>query len=293
MNLTTGHAVMDALIVHEAALRLGAFAAVLLGLAIAERRWPFRGDARPAGEPPLGRRQRANLALGLIDTAVLRVAFPLLAVALAVELAQRDAGLFGALAWPGWFEFALALLAFDLAIYCQHRLLHSLPWLWPLHRVHHSDLAIDVSTGLRFHPGEIALSMAIKLGLVLLLGPAPAAVVAFEIWLSAGSLFTHADFALPPRVERLVRAVLVTPSMHRIHHSTLRAETDSNFGFNLSLWDRLFRSYRAEPRRPPRRMPIGLPMWRDPASLGLGALLLQPLRRAPRPGPTDTEPFDA
>jgi sterol desaturase/sphingolipid hydroxylase (fatty acid hydroxylase superfamily) len=261
---------------HEAPLRLGAFALLLLALALAERRWPARGDARP------GRRQGANLALALLDTALLRVAFPVLAVALAVEVHARGGGLFGLLALPAWLEIALAVLTFDLAIYWQHRLLHAVPMLWPLHRVHHSDTAFDVTTGVRFHPAEIALSMGVKLGLVLALGPHPAAAVISELMLSAASLFTHADFALPPRIDRILRRVIVTPSMHRIHHSARREETDSNYGFNLSLWDRAFGSYRAAPSQPKREMPIGLPQWREASALGLWALLLQPFRRAPR-----------
>jgi sterol desaturase/sphingolipid hydroxylase (fatty acid hydroxylase superfamily) len=156
-----------------------------------------------------------------------------------------------------------------------------IPLLWPLHRVHHSDVAIDVTTGVRFHPLEICLSMGVKLGLVVALGAHPAAVVIFEILLSAASLFTHADFAFPARLDRALRAVIVTPSMHRIHHSVRREETDSNYGFNLSLWDRVFGSYRARATGPERSMPVGLPQWRDPAEQALGALLLQPFRRTP------------
>ncbi|HXH00605.1 MAG TPA: sterol desaturase family protein [Xanthomonadaceae bacterium] len=261
------------IIAHEAWLRFGGFAAVLGVLAIAERLRPLRGDTRPA------HRQLVNLGLVLVDTAVLRLAFPLLAVALAIQVHARGGGLLGPLDWPGWLEIILAMLVFDLTIYWQHRLLHLLPWLWPLHRVHHSDLALDVSTGVRFHPLEIALSMVIKLSLVALLGPHPLAVVLFELLLSAGSLFTHADVALPARVERIVRRLIVTPSMHRIHHSLRREETDSNYGFNLSLWDHLFASYRPAPALPERGMPVGVPAFRDPATLGLWALLLQPFRR--------------
>ena len=264
---------MEFIVAHEALLRLAGFVLVLGVLLWCERRWSFRGDARPA------RRQLANLGMAAIDTAVLRLAFPVLAVLLAATVHARGGGLFGLLEWPSWLEILLAVLLFDLAIYWQHRLLHMIPLLWPLHRVHHSDIGFDVSTGLRFHPLETALSMAIKLGLVVVLGPHPAAVVVFELLLSASSLFTHADFALPARIEPLVRRVIVTPSMHRIHHSVLREETDSNYGFNLSLWDRMFGSYRETPRRPPRTMPIGLTAWRDPRALGLPALLLQPFRR--------------
>lgn len=268
---------LDSIVGHEATLRLGGFILVLLALLIAERLWPARGDGRPA------RRQLSNLALVTIDTALLRLAFPLLAVVLAAQVHARGDGLFGALDWTPWLEIMLAVLIFDAAIYWQHRLLHAIPLLWPLHRVHHSDVAIDVTTGVRFHPLEIGLSMLIKLGLVVALGAHPAAVVIFELLLSAASLFTHADFAFPPRVERMLRAVIVTPSMHRIHHSVRREETDSNYGFNLSLWDRVFGSYRARAAESEHSMPIGLPQWRDPAALGLGALLLQPFRRAPRP----------
>lgn len=267
--------ILDSILQHEASLRLGAFAGLLLVLALAERAWPARGDATPA------KRQLSNLGLVLIDTALLRVAFPLLAVVLAMQVQERGGGLFGALDWPLWLEIGLVVVLFDVAIYWQHRLMHMVPLLWPLHRVHHSDTAFDVTTGIRFHPLEIALSMGIKLGLVLVLGPHPVAVIVSEVLLSAASLFTHADFALPARVDRALRKLIVTPSMHRIHHSVLQRETDSNYGFNLSLWDRLFGSYRAQPVRPEREMPIGLAQWRDPAALGLVALLLQPFRRAP------------
>lgn len=268
---------LDFIVDHEATLRLGGFALVLAALAAAERLWSLRGDHRPA------RRQLSNLALVAIDTAFLRLAFPLLAVVLAAQVHARGGGLFGALDWPPWLEIGLAVLAFDAAIYWQHRLMHLVPFLWPLHRVHHSDVAFDVTTGVRFHPLEIGLSMLLKLALVIALGAHPGAVVMFELLLSAASLFTHADFAFPPRVERMLRAAVVTPSMHRIHHSVRREETDSNYGFLLSGWDRMFGSYRRRPAEPEGSMPIGQPQWRDPAMLGLGALLLQPFRRVPRP----------
>jgi sterol desaturase/sphingolipid hydroxylase (fatty acid hydroxylase superfamily) len=263
------------LVEHEAALRLSAFGGALLLLAALQWRWPTRGDGRPA------RRQLINLALVAIDSLVLRLLFPILAVGLAIAIDARGGGLFGALAWPYWLEFALAVLLLDLAIYWQHRLHHVIPLLWRLHRVHHSDVAVDVTTGVRFHPLEIALSMGLKLGLVWLLGPAPAAVVVFELLLSLGSLITHTDCALPAGLDRRLRWLLVTPSMHRIHHSVWREETDSNFGFHLSLWDRAFGSYRSAPLRPEAAMPVGLPAFRGPGQQGLIALLLQPIRKWP------------
>lgn len=259
---------MSVLVTHEAWVRVGAFAVVLAACAVAERTWPARGDARPAG------RQRTNLALAVANTAFLRLAFPLLAVGVAL----RGGGLLGAVAWPPAVEIALGVVALDLAIYWQHRLMHRIALLWRLHRVHHTDLAIDVTTGVRFHPLEIALSMGLKLAVVAALGAPAAAVVLFEVLLSAGSLFTHTDVALPVAVEHVARAAIITPSLHRIHHSVRREETDSNFGFTTSAWDRLFRSLRTTPRLPERTMPVGLAGWRDPAALGLGALLVQPFR---------------
>jgi sterol desaturase/sphingolipid hydroxylase (fatty acid hydroxylase superfamily) len=271
------------LLAHEGGVRLAVFAGLLLALGIAERIWPTRGDAR------LDSRLLANLGLVALDTALLRVLFPVLAVGLASAVHARGGGLFGAVSWPPAVEFVLALLLLDLAIYVQHRLFHAWPVLWRLHRVHHSDLRFDSTTGVRFHPFEIALSMAIKLGLVLVLGPPAFAVLVFELLLSAGSLVTHTDIALPARLDRWLRWLVVTPSMHRVHHSILRAETDSNFGFHLSWWDRLFGSYRAAPQASERDMPIGIESFRTPGEQGLLALLAQPLRNVPAATAADRE----
>lgn len=263
----------------EASIRLGAFIALLATLLFAQWRWPARGDGRPA------RRQLVNLGMVALGTGLLRVGFPVLAVAWAVQ--AHGGGLFGLLAWPAWAEIAAAVLLLDLAIYWQHRIMHTVPLLWRLHRVHHCDTAFDVTTGVRFHPLEIALSMGFKLALISLLGPHPAAVLAFEMLLSLGSLFTHTDIALPRGLDRRLRWLFVTPSMHRIHHSTWRVETDSNYGFHLSVWDRLFASYTAAPARDERRMPIGLEQWREPRDQGLVSLLLNPFRPAPPAGRSD------
>jgi len=264
----------------EASIRLGAFIALLAALLFAQWRWPARGDGRPA------RRQLINLGMAVIGTAVLRIGFPVLAVAWAAQV--QGGGLFGWLAWPAWVEIIVAVLLLDVAIYWQHRLMHAVPLLWRLHRVHHCDTAFDVTTGVRFHPLEIALSMGFKLALISLLGPHPAAVLVFEVLLSLGALFTHTDIALPQALDRRLRWVFVTPSMHRIHHSTRRVETDSNYGFHLSLWDRLFRSYTVAPAEDERRMPIGLHEWREPRDQGLVSLLLNPLRPTPQVARADT-----
>ncbi len=273
---------LDAALEHEGGLRFAAFVAVFLVLTVAERLIPARGDARPA------RRQASNLGLVFLDTVLLRVGFPLLAVAFAASVHARGGGLFGWLEWPLWIEMVAAVLLLDLAIYAQHRVMHRVPWLWRIHRVHHSDIAFDVTTGVRFHPFEIAFSMAIKLGLVFLLGPHPIAVLVFEMLLSAASLFTHTDVALARRAEGMVRAILVTPSMHRIHHSVLRAETDSNYGFLLSGWDRMFGSYRAAAKADPMLMPIGLERWRDARALGFLQLLRQPFEGERAKGSSST-----
>jgi sterol desaturase/sphingolipid hydroxylase (fatty acid hydroxylase superfamily) len=264
-----------ALLQWEPTIRVGAFVTLLALLAVAERLRPCRGDARRAG------RQLVNLALVAVDTMMMRGLFPVLSVAFAAGLAADGVGLFAAVAWPAPLEMVVAMLALDLVIYLQHRLLHRVPLLWRAHRVHHSDVAFDVTLGVRFHPLEIALSQAVKLAAIAVLGAAPLAVLLFEIVLQGGSLFTHADLALPPRLDHALRWGIVTPSMHRVHHSVRRDETDSNFGFHLAWWDRLFGTYRAAARGPETTMPIGVPEFRDPAALGLAALLLQPFTEGP------------
>jgi sterol desaturase/sphingolipid hydroxylase (fatty acid hydroxylase superfamily) len=262
------------ILTHEPFIRLTAFVAVLVLLFLAQRHWPARGDGR------WSRRQAVNLALVIFNTLTLRLFFPVLAVAFAIVVHEAGGGLFGWLDWPVWWSILAAVLIFDVAIYWQHRLMHAVPLLWRMHRVHHADIGFDVTTGVRFHPLEIALSMGVKLGLIWLLGPHPLAVLIFELLLATGALFTHADFALPKNLDRRMRWLIVTPSMHRIHHSTWQPETDSNYGFHLSVWDRLFGSYTTEPREDERRMPIGLNEYQDPRDQHLLALLLNPFRTA-------------
>jgi sterol desaturase/sphingolipid hydroxylase (fatty acid hydroxylase superfamily) len=264
---------LDTMIANEGPVRLAIFVAVLSLLAVAERLWPARGDSKPAS------RQLSNFALVAIDTLLLRVAFPLLAVAFAIRMHEAGTGAFGRLDAPLWMEITLAILLFDVAIYAQHRLLHRVPLLWRMHRVHHTDLAFDVSTGLRFHPGEILLSMGYNLGVIALLGPSAITVACYEMLLVGFALITHANVSLPTGVDRLLRRVFVTPDWHRVHHSVHRDETDSNYGNILSLWDRIFASYRAQPRAGHVAMQIGLPQLRDAEFQSLSALLLQPARR--------------
>jgi sterol desaturase/sphingolipid hydroxylase (fatty acid hydroxylase superfamily) len=260
----------------ETLVRLGVFAGLAALLLAAEAVWPRRvlGGSRRQRWP-------ANFGLVLVDSVLLRLVAGAGAVGAAYGAAANGVGLLHALAWSPWIEFIAALLLLDLLIYGQHRLMHALPPLWRLHRVHHSDPGFDVSTALRFHPLEIVLSMGIKVAAVVALGAPPWAVVVFEAVLNASSMFNHANLRLAPAVDRVLRRVIVTPDMHRVHHSIHRDETDSNFGFNLPWWDRLFGTYRAQPRDGHERMQIGIPDFPQPG--GLMSLLAQPLRRSNRP----------
>ena len=256
---------------HEAQVRLTAFLLLFAVLIVLQRLWPRR-------EVPGGwRRVATNIALVMIDTVVLRIAFPLLAFDLALRLEENGTGLLRGL--PPVAATIIGVVLLDLIIYWQHRLLHKIPLLWRLHRVHHADIGFDITTGVRFHPLEIVLSMVIKLGVILLLGITPLAVLVFELALSMGALFTHTNLSLPRGIDHRLRWLFVTPDMHRIHHSWQRDETDSNFGFHLSIWDRLFGSYRDQPRDGHRRMVIGLQAFRDARDQSLPALLLNPFRR--------------
>jgi sterol desaturase/sphingolipid hydroxylase (fatty acid hydroxylase superfamily) len=257
----------------ETLVRLGVFLGLAALLLTAEALWPRRRLAA-------SRRQRwpANFGLVLVDSLLLRLVAGAGAVGVAWWAAAQGFGLLHRLNWPVWIEFVLAVLALDLLIYGQHRMMHAVPLLWRLHRVHHSDPGFDVSTALRFHPLEILLSMGIKMVAVAALGAPVWAVVVFEVLLNASSMFNHANLRLPLRVDRLLRLFIVTPDMHRVHHSIHRDETDSNFGFNLPWWDRLFGSYRAQPRDGHERMRIGIAEIPHPG--GLLQLLAQPLRRA-------------
>jgi sterol desaturase/sphingolipid hydroxylase (fatty acid hydroxylase superfamily) len=261
---------------HEVLWRVGVFLGVLLALVGLERQAPRRVLVQPRA-----RRWGANLGLVLIDVAFVRLlafALPILAVVAAVDAERMGWGLFNRLDWPGWVEVVLAVLILDLAIWAQHLVTHKVPVLWRFHRVHHADRDFDVTTALRFHPVEIAASAGLKVGLVYLLGPAALAVLLFEILLNATAMFNHANLRLPGWLDRVVRLVLVTPDMHRVHHSVVRAEHDSNYGFALSVWDRLFGTYVPEPKAGQDGMTVGLE-WQDDRTMRLGWMLKLPFRR--------------
>lgn len=262
-------------------LRLAAFLSVFVLLAVLEHLWPRR--PLTVSKP---HRWLANLAIVATDTLLVRLVFPLAPFAVAALVQTHGWGLFPVLHLAGPLEMGLSLLLLDLIIYQQHRLFHRVGLLWRIHRMHHTDLDLDVSSGNRFHPLEILLSLAIKLTAVALLGISPLAVLLFEVLLNATSLFSHANLRLPPAVDRWLRLFLVTPDMHRVHHSILPRETNSNFGFNLPWWDRLFGTYQAQPRDGHDQMTIGLKEWRDQRALGLWRLLLLPfVPSAPRRSP--------
>ncbi|MBI1942358.1 MAG: sterol desaturase family protein [Betaproteobacteria bacterium] len=224
-------------------------------------------------------RWTANLGIVVLNSVIVRLLFPAAAVGVALYAEAHGWGLFNAYALPAWVAIVASVVALDLAIYLQHVLFHAVPALWRLHRMHHADLDFDVTTGARFHPLEIVLSMLIKLAAIAALGAPAAAVLAFEILLNALSMFNHGNVRIPERVDLLLRRVVVTPDMHRVHHSIERDETDSNFGFNLSLWDRLFGTYRQQPRAGHEAMTIGIPGFRDPGDCAsLAGMLAIPFR---------------
>ncbi|WP_018700951.1 sterol desaturase family protein [Amorphus coralli] len=263
----------DPLLANEPLIRLAAFLGVLALLAA----WELSAPRRRAEIPRLLRWSN-NLVLVAVDTAVLRLVFPVLAVGFAVYAEDRGFGLFNLVEAPYWLAFVVSFLAFDLAIYLQHVMFHAVPALWRLHRMHHADLEIDVTTGLRFHPLEILISMGIKLALVAALGPPAAAVLMFEVVLNAMSMATHTNVGLPAKLDRIARFLVVTPDMHRVHHSVDPSETHTNFGFNLSWWDRLLGTYRPQPKLGHLGMTIGIPEFRTRRDLWLDRMLVQPFR---------------
>lgn len=257
----------------EAVLRLTSFFFVLIVMTGAERFWPKRTwrEAR-------ARHWLRNISLLLLNTVVLRLTLGAAAVSAAYFAQTQNWGILNLVNLPFWAGLIIALIALDCLIYWQHRLFHVVPILWRLHQVHHADVDLDATTGLRFHPFEILLSMLIKVCVVVIFGFDPVAVVVFEILLNASSMFNHSNVSLSLKVDALLRRVIVTPDMHRIHHSVLMSESNSNYGFFMSIWDKLFHSYTPAPQNGHRDMLLGLSYAQKADNWTLKALLMMPFR---------------
>ncbi len=259
------------ILAHEAGIRLGCFLGILALMAL----WEIISPRRPLTTSK-GARWFRNLSLVAIATAALRLILPATAVTAALWAERQEWGLLNQILVPFGLETLLGIILLDFAIYLQHAMFHALPAFWRLHMVHHTDLDFDVTTGIRFHPVEILLSMGIKIGFVLALGIPSLAVILFEVILNATSLFSHGNVRLPASLDRVLRLFVVTPEMHRVHHSVIIQETNSNFGFNLPWWDRLLGTYRAQPLAGHEGMTIGLSLFRDALRLTLPRLLVLP-----------------
>jgi len=259
------------LIDNEVFLRLGFFLGIFLGMAF----WEILTPRRALTQSRLIRWLN-NLGMTAFNSFLVFLVFPTAAVGTALYAEGKGWGLLRSAPLPGWAEGLAAIVVLDLCIYLQHVLFHRVSFFWRFHRMHHTDLDIDVTTGARFHPVEILLSMVIKMGVVLGIGAPAWAVIVFEILLNATSMFNHGDISIPAGIDRFLRLLVVTPDMHRVHHSVLIRETDSNFGFNFPWWDRIFGSYRAQPEAGHIDMTLGLANYRDPKWLTFHWMLLVP-----------------
>jgi sterol desaturase/sphingolipid hydroxylase (fatty acid hydroxylase superfamily) len=263
----------ETILANEPSVRLGFFLAVFLIMALWEALSPRRARAFSRWL-----RWPNNLAIVALNTVLQRLPASLAVVGFALLAEARGWGLLNQLALPGWFAIALSVLILDLAIYLQHVMFHAVPALWRLHRMHHADLDFDVTTGARFHPIEILLSTGIKLTVVAALGPPAVAVVIFDVLLNATAMFNHGNVRIPLNFDAVLRWFVVTPDMHRVHHSITPREADSNYGFNLPWWDRLLGTYCAQPAQGHEGMTIGIHQFRTPRELWLDRMLVQPFR---------------
>ena len=259
---------------HEVTIRLGFFVGIFVVMALWEVLAPRR--ALTVGKAI---RWVNNLGLVALNTLLLRLLFPAAAVGMAVFAAQQGWGVLNYVELPFWFAVLIAVIALDFVIWLQHVMVHAIPVLWRLHRVHHADPDYDLTTGARFHPIEIILSMLIKFATIAVLGPPVVAVIIFEVLLNSTAMFNHGNVRLPARVDRVLRWFVVTPDMHRVHHSAEDDETNSNFGINLPWWDRLFGTYRDQPRGGHEGMIIGIRGYNQPRDVSwLPGLLVLPFR---------------
>lgn len=261
---------------QEGIIRLSIFFGLFIGFAAIEYFFPRRVVAKSKA-----RRWLTNWSVSVLNVLTLRLfsfALPLLAIGAAFDAQNLGIGLFNQIGFSAWIEIIMAILILDFCIWLQHLLTHKIEFLWRIHRVHHSDTEMDISTAIRFHPIEIALSMALKIGLVYALGADPLSVLIFEILLNGSSIFNHANINIPNKFDKILRFLIVTPDMHRIHHSSDRIEHDTNFGFALSIWDHMFRTYKLRPERNHKEMEIGL-NWQDEKPDKLGWSLSLPFKK--------------
>jgi sterol desaturase/sphingolipid hydroxylase (fatty acid hydroxylase superfamily) len=256
---------------NEVVIRLGFFFGIFALMAIWEVLAPRRSLTTSKTV-----RWFSNLGITFLNPVVVRLVSPIMPVSMALLAQKSGWGLLNNFVLPYWLEVVVAVIVLDLVIYLQHVMFHTVPVLWRLHMMHHADLDFDVTTGLRFHPIEMILSMGIKLSVVVLIGPPAVAVLIFEVLLNATSMFNHGNIRLPSSVDRVLRFFVVTPDMHRVHHSVVIRETNSNFGFNLPWWDRLLGTYRDQPASGHEGMTIGLAQFRDAKRLTLPWMLALP-----------------
>lgn len=259
------------IISNEPVIRLGSFAGIFGLMAI----WEILASRRELTTGK-GRRWLGNLSLVILDTLVVRLLFPTAALGMAAMVKDLGWGVLNVVSVPYWSAVLISIVVLDLAIYFQHVMFHALPALWRLHMVHHADLDLDVTSGSRFHPLEIVLSMFIKLGVISVLGPPLLGVLIFEVVLNALAMFNHANARIPLPLDRVLRWIIVTPDMHRVHHSVEKPEHNSNFGFNLSCWDRVLGTYKDQPAKGHEGMIIGLKSFRERSWQSLPRLLSMP-----------------
>jgi sterol desaturase/sphingolipid hydroxylase (fatty acid hydroxylase superfamily) len=261
---------------NEIVIRVGSFLPAFILIAI----WEVLAQRRSLTVSKKSR-WMSNLGITFLNPLVLRLVFPVLALDMAAVAQEKGWGLLNALDFPYWPAVVIGIILLDLAVYFQHVMFHAIPILWRFHMVHHADLDYDVTTGLRFHPIEIILSMVIKLSVVITLGPPVLAVLIFEVVLNAAAMFNHGNIRLSSKIDEVLRYFIVTPDMHRVHHSVIIRETNSNFGFNLPWWDRLFGTYRSQPAKGHTGMTIGLSQFRDAKRLTLPWILILPFTGNP------------
>ncbi|MFZ7110626.1 MAG: sterol desaturase family protein [Desulfatiglandales bacterium] len=256
---------------HEPIIRIAFFVGIFLAVALAELIFPRRVPTTSKTSRWIG-----NIGIVFLNTVLLRILFPAGAVGISVWIGRNGWGIFNHIQWPFWLEVVLTVLILDFVIYMQHVMFHAVPVLWRLHMMHHADLDYDLTTGTRFHPLEIIISLGIKASAITVLGAAPVGVIIFEILLNGTSMFNHGNFFIPLRIDRVLRFLVVTPDMHRVHHSVFPNETNTNFGFNLAWWDRLCGTYKPQPTKGHEQMTIGLNQFRDPSRLTFPWMIAMP-----------------